>query len=403
MNRSDLTPRSALASALVAGRGTLRSRIVKAIQRQAPTARPNADEETVRDLEVLLSLLLCALRDGSVSVSESDARQLADVGATCANRGYPVADLLVVYRILLRVVVDYVREVGARIGCHSVEVLDTVDLLLRICNTMTAEVAAGYNSVEPHRKTMGRQRAEFVRGLLLGTLTPADRDRHVLHYGIDTEREYVALRARPMPGGTVEELARAHGFISGRAGGGGLSAVVRGDLVGFFTAPPDGHVPGVSGIGPPRSLERLHESFRMATRALDTATRRKLVGVHEFGQLGLLPAMFSDGAIGEALCRRYLAPLGGNEFAAEIVDTLRVYLIQGMHVARTAEKIFVHPNTVRYRISRFEELTGVSLRSNPATSFEVLWALEHWAARQEGNWNAGQRATGSELEVRTAD
>ena len=178
---------------------------------------------------------------------------------------------------------------------------------------------------------------------------------------------------------------------------------MHGDLVGFLTAPPDGHVPGVSGIGPPRPLERLHESFRMATRALDTATRRKLSGVHEFGQLGLLPAMFSDGAIGEALCRRYLTPLGGNEFAAEIVDTLRVYLIQGMHVARTAEKIFVHPNTVRYRISRFEELAGVSLRSNPATSFEVLWALEHRAARHEGHWNAGLRNAGSEQEVWTGD
>lgn len=338
---------------------------------------------------MLLSLLLAALRAGRVSGSDSEASELAQIGATYAARGYPLADLLVIYRILLRVIVDYAREVGYRIGAHSSEVLDTVDLVLRICNTMTVEVAVGYHSVDPNRDAAGRQRAEFVRGLLWGTLTEAERDRHVLAYHLDTAREYVALRARPQPGSSAEELARAHGFTFGRAPGGGLSAVVHGDLVGFLSVAPGGPIPGVSGIGPPRPLERLHESFRMASRALDAATRRHLAGVHEFGQLGLLPAMFSDGAIGAALYRRYLAPLGESEFAVELVDTLRVYLIHGMHVGRAAEQIFVHPNTVRYRISRFEQLTGVSLRSNPAAAFEVLWALEHLAARREGNWPAG--------------
>lgn len=374
--------------------------MIRAVQHQAPSARPSGDVGTVRDLEVLLSLLLRAVSDGRVSASASDARELADIGATCASRGYPLADLLVVYRILLRVIVDYVREVGCRIGSHSVEVLDTVDLVLSICNTMTAAVAVGYYTAEPHQYAVGKQRAEFVRGLLWGTLDSAEMAGHLLAYGIDTEREYVALRARPVPGRAVDELARAHGFTFGRAYGGGLSAVVQGDLVGFLTAPPSGYVPGVSGIGPQRPLERLHESFRMASRALDTANRRKLTGVHEFGQLGLLPAMFSDGAIGEALCRRYLAPLGDTEFAVEIVDTLRVYLIEGMHVVRTAERIFVHPNTVRYRISRFEELTGVSLRSNPATAFEVLWALEQGSTRCEGYRYTGLREAGPDRVVR---
>jgi DNA-binding PucR family transcriptional regulator len=35
---------------------------------------------------------------------------------------------------------------------------------------------------------------------------------------------------------------------------------------------------------------------------------------------------------------------------------------------------------VRYRIARFEELTGVVFRGNRTAAFEVLWALEHRAA-----------------------
>jgi DNA-binding PucR family transcriptional regulator len=138
-------------------------------------------------------------------------------------------------------------------------------------------------------------------------------------------------------------------------------------------------VPGVSGLGPARPPARLHESFRMASRALHTADSRRMTGVCEFGRLGLLPAILSDEAIGDALHRRYLAPLGDTEFAAEIVETLRAYLLHEMHVPRTAQVLCVHPNTVRYRIAKFENLTGVAFRRNRTAAFEVLWALEHRA------------------------
>ena len=51
-----------------------------------------------------------------------------------------------------------------------------------------------------------------------------------------------------------------------------------------------------------------------------------------------------------------------------------------MQAPRTAEVLCVHPNTVRYRIAKFEELTGVTFRTSRTASFEVLWALEHRAA-----------------------
>ncbi|WP_198528225.1 helix-turn-helix domain-containing protein, partial [Mycobacteroides abscessus] len=46
-----------------------------------------------------------------------------------------------------------------------------------------------------------------------------------------------------------------------------------------------------------------------------------------------------------------------------------------LHVERTATKLFVHQNTVRYRIARFEELTGTSL-GDTEVLLEVWWALE---------------------------
>jgi sugar diacid utilization regulator len=230
------------------------------------------------------------------------------------------------------------------------------------------------------RPVTSRQQAEFLRGLLQGTLGPAELSGQMSLHGIDDGREYYALRARPSKGGTLDELARAHGFSHGSARAGGLGAVVSGDLVGFLAEPPTGEVPGVSGIGLARPLDRLSESFRMASRALETAESCGRAGVCGFGDLGVLSALRSDRDVGEALYRRYLEPLGVKDFADEVVDTLKVYLREGKRIARTAERVFVHPNTVRYRISRFEELTGASLRDNLVV-FEVLGALAYRSAR----------------------
>lgn len=51
---------------------------------------------------------------------------------------------------------------------------------------------------------------------------------------------------------------------------------------------------------------------------------------------------------------------------AELVDTVRRYLDEGMTVARTAAAMFVHPNTIGLRLKRVEELVGVSLQQPEA-------------------------------------
>lgn len=69
--------------------------------------------------------------------------------------------------------------------------------------------------------------------------------------------------------------------------------------------------------------------------------------------------------------RRTLAPINDDE---TLVSTLVCFLSSGRNVARTAEHLFIHENTVRYRIGRVEESLGGSL-SDAAFLTNVTLAL----------------------------
>jgi DNA-binding PucR family transcriptional regulator len=73
----------------------------------------------------------------------------------------------------------------------------------------------------------------------------------------------------------------------------------------------------------------------------------------------LLPERALDGdlAAREQLIKDVYEPLlrGGTA----LLDTVMTYLEQGNSLEATARLLFVHPNTVRYRLRRVSELTGV--------------------------------------------
>ncbi|HEY2509189.1 MAG TPA: PucR family transcriptional regulator ligand-binding domain-containing protein [Streptosporangiaceae bacterium] len=60
--------------------------------------------------------------------------------------------------------------------------------------------------------------------------------------------------------------------------------------------------------------------------------------------------------------------------AAELVPSVRIWLEHDRHTERAARALHVHPNTLRYRLQRFEEVSGRKL-SSTASLAEVWLAL----------------------------
>jgi DNA-binding PucR family transcriptional regulator len=99
----------------------------------------------------------------------------------------------------------------------------------------------------------------------------------------------------------------------------------------------------------------------------------------------LLPERALDG---DEHAKRFLvqevyAPL--REAGAPLLDTLTTYLEQGSSLEATARLLFVHPNTVRYRLRRVTELTGYApANGRAAFTLRIALVLGRFADNRRG-------------------
>jgi hypothetical protein len=369
----------AFLDALIADRELLTKRVRESIRAQLPAYRLVGDRELDWGFRIDLDGTLISARAGHEAVTDEHLAGLIPVGETRARQGIPIQEVLLAWRIGVQVVIDRATEIGQQLEISPDEMLRFVRALIAASDRAMAIIASAHRGAELELAAREHERrAAVVHEALLGKLSPVVVRAHAESCGIDPACDYVAIRAE----GSPEERAqreRRLGFQSAVTPRQGLGAIIDDDLAGFLLRPPSGQIPFAVGVGPPRPVERLQESFELASRALNTMRAFGLVGAMELDALGLLPAIVSDRAVGDALVRRYLEPLASSQ--AEIAASLRVLFECDMHIEQAAEQLFVHPNTLRYRVGRFEEITGANLR-NAKSALEVWWALQRDALRQ---------------------
>jgi PucR C-terminal helix-turn-helix domain len=359
--------------ALIADRELLTDRIRDQIRAQLPAYRLVSDKELEWGFRIELDRTLSTARSGHENLTDADLAGLIPVGEARARQGIAIEDVLLAWRIGVQIVIDRAAEIRPELEISPEEMLRFVQALIASSDRAMAIIASAHRGAELELATREHERrAAVVREALLGKISPVVVRAHAEACGVDIALEYVAVRAEDLPE-ERRQRERQLGFQAAARPRRGLGAMIDDDLAGFLLRPPAGELPFAVGVGPPRPVERLEESFELATRALATMRAFGMTGVNGLEALGLLPAIVADRAIGDALVRRYLEPLAGSQ--TEIAASLRALFECDMHIERAAEQLFVHPNTLRYRIGRFEEITGTNLR-NSNSAFEVWWALQ---------------------------
>ena len=115
----------------------------------------------------------------------------------------------------------------------------------------------------------------------------------------------------------------------------------------------------------PADFSKSYQQAKNLIPKKDCLPRSKNKKVISASVMGLYKFMFNSGNQGEILeyCTEKLRPLEEYDHAngTELVETCWAYYLNGFSIADTADDLFIHRNTLQYRLKKIEELVSFPL------------------------------------------
>lgn len=107
----------------------------------------------------------------------------------------------------------------------------------------------------------------------------------------------------------------------------------------------------------PAALENARSAYRIGT---EFSVSDAVYGYHELGMGKVIDSL------DPAICQEYLDDMfhGFNfdEIDQETLNTIKIFFDSGLSVAETARSLYVHRNTLVYRLDKLQKLTGLDIR-----------------------------------------
>jgi PucR family transcriptional regulator, purine catabolism regulatory protein len=256
-----------------------------------------------------------------------------------------------------------------------------------------ATVAALQLSMLAHdREILRRQGAETLAEMLQGALDRAAVARRLAVSGFVVGSALRLAVVGAAPGHDAPGDARSYSSLADALAGSGaphlmlrqgseLFVLIHDAATAVLTAVPDATV----GISRPFPAEA---SLGVARREAEWALARAVEAgrsVMTYGSDPTLKWLTGEPADLAQLAAAVLGSVAHYDatHAGELVPSVRVWLEHDRHTERAARVLHVHPNTLRYRVQRFEEISGRSL-SSTASLAEVWLALRATADATAG-------------------
>ena len=383
---------------VVAQRDRMSDEIVARIQAEIESYRGLTCDQLVPVMRRNIEFVLRVVRDRRDDLTPEEREWFLEAGAVRSRQGLPVADVLRGWRFGTDAIWEGIAAFGRTRGVGEDVLIDLMRDINRAVDPAIVAFVTGHHRAELERiRDEDHVRGELVHRILRGLLVGSELREQCAVWGLDPDRHYVTFRARPTAKASPRELERLLGLAPVKdQPPQGLAAILDGDLAGFAERVRHRAVPTQVGVGPAAPLDRLEPSFRLATRAFATAAAFGLTGVFDLDSLGLRAAVVADPEVGDRLVRRYIEPIrhGAARSAGALLEAIERYLACGLRAEAAAAELNVHPNTLRYRLSRFEQLTGADLH-DIAVVAEVWWALQRSGQQHDPNVGETPKTTSS--------
>ena len=332
------------------------------------------EAEISSSVEQNLRMAIQAVKSGTVPESSQLALE-ARVAQVRFHQGLRIEDVLRGYRLSMAVIQDRFLDIAQELRLGDREVLAAHRVLWGVSDSYTAALVHSYRESSVQQAVRDHElRQGYLRAVLAGTLAGAELVSRSADFGIDPRRSFRALRARARPGTSPDELLGE--LVAPLRSGDGVLTVLAGHVVGFLAAKPAaGSAAATIAVGPLRPLSELAQSDAVADRVFAAAWRRPDPGSFCLEDLTWRTAA-GDPDVTEVLRSRYLAPFAADaEFGRIVLDSVRSYLANDRRISAAARALSVHENTLRYRLQKFEQLTGARLDATE-TLVELCWAFE---------------------------
>jgi hypothetical protein len=307
--------------------------------------------------------------------TEAELAFVAELGVARARQGVPVDAVLGAIHVAERAIWSRAREVAAQDGVPAELLLDARELYDDWSEAVRARLICAHRATEVDWGLDAAHRdAALLRRLLEGGSAAA---LAAAEAGLPAGGGLWVTVTRPLAGGP--EPAR----VAGPA----LVALLEGLVVAVVTRPSASvATAGASaaasavGVAGPVEPEELGAARRLATTALVAAECVGRPGPVHVTDVPALAAIVDRADLAAVLLERHRPARGALGAHADGVATaVSAWLEADRDVTVAATALFVHPNTVRNRVQRFVEVTGI----DPHSTFggvDAWWLCRAWLA-----------------------
>lgn len=364
----------------MAGDADVRGELVHAARTHSPDVARLGEPETRRHVTAIVA----AAGPWLGTFDRVDGQDFAAallLGTDRAEQGVPMTSVLRGVQAALTRTVEIAVERSRSAGVPDGALLSAVLRLKEYGDAVERSVINGYRTAErdvpPAPEVM---RARLLRRLLVGGAPPAADD--LAPAGLAPGGIHHCLVSDVRDGAHARLLADRIAALRG------IPARVEGRLVGLLPRmPSDGELgpAGAAGLvvlSPAVPLDGLRPAYRLCVRALDAGGRRGRHGVRELTDFAGEIATAEQPLLGSFLAARLLGRLDRSDaFHRQLALTALAFLEHGRRLDQTSAALFTHPNTVRYRLGRLQQITGeppVDGASGPLATLHWWWALTTW-------------------------
>lgn len=315
--------------------------------------------------------------------TETELSFVAELAVVRAEQGVPVEAVLAAIHVAERAIWARIRSAAEVEGVRAEPLLDARELYDDWADAVRSRLISAYQEARADQVRGTDRTTALIRRLLGGGTAAALAAAEV---GMTGPLWVSVRRSRPSQrhqGARGPRAANATGTVPVSGPPSALFAEIDGldvSIEGSGAEQRD-RTPHAIGLAGPAPAENLAVQYDLAIAALIAAEATGRVGMTHIADVATLAAVVARPDLALVLLERHRHALEALGQSTEpVMSAVRAWFEADRDAGRAAERLFVHPNTVRNRLQRFAEGTGIDT-TTPSGAVDAWSLARAWLDR----------------------